>query len=211
MLRSRKCPRCGVTRAASAFYRDRTTKSGLVCLCKDCGRAYQKEYRAKNKEQLTGYLAEYYQANKENLLAANKAWRALHPEDMRRYRNKYMACTPSARLANRLRGRVRSALKAAGVGKKERTLALIGCSPKFLKDHLESLWTVGMTWDNNTSFGWHIDHIVPIASFDLTNKEERLACFNWNNLQPLWWRPNMGKGRKILTEEEMKLCRQALP
>lgn len=40
---------------------------------------------------------------------------------------------------------------------------------------------------------WHVDHIRPCASFDLTDKEQQLVCFNWRNLQPLWSSENISK------------------
>jgi hypothetical protein len=52
-----------------------------------------------------------------------------------------------------------------------------------------------MTFDN---FGkWHIDHIIPCASFDLTKPEQQRQCFHYTNLQPLWAFENLSKGSKI--------------
>jgi hypothetical protein len=55
----------------------------------------------------------------------------------------------------------------------------------------------GMTWQNYGSRGWHIDHILPIASFDLLNEDELFKAFNFRNLQPLWWFENLSKGRSM--------------
>ena len=53
-----------------------------------------------------------------------------------------------------------------------------------------------MNWNNHGE--WHLDHIKPCASFDLKCPVQQLACFNYNNLQPLWASENMSKGAKIL-------------
>ena len=53
-----------------------------------------------------------------------------------------------------------------------------------------------MTWDNHGE--WHIDHIKPCASFDLTDADQQRECFNYTNLQPLWAKDNLSKGAKIL-------------
>jgi hypothetical protein len=56
-----------------------------------------------------------------------------------------------------------------------------------------------MTWNNHSQFGWHIDHIKPLDSFDLTDPEQQLVACHWSNLQPLWWRDNLSKNNKVLT------------
>ena len=75
---------------------------------------------------------------------------------------------------------------------------LLGCSPDFFKRHLESKFTEGMSWENYGTKGWHIDHIKPCASFDLTIESEQIECFHFSNLQPLWWYDNIEKSDKIV-------------
>ena len=75
---------------------------------------------------------------------------------------------------------------------------LLGCSIEHARKHLESQFREGMKWDNHGKYGWHIDHIIPCASFDLTDPEQQKKCFNYKNLQPLWWHENLSKGSKIL-------------
>ena len=50
-----------------------------------------------------------------------------------------------------------------------------------------------MSWENYGRKGWHIDHIRPLASFDLTDVEQRRIAFHHTNLQPLWASDNCGK------------------
>ena len=51
-----------------------------------------------------------------------------------------------------------------------------------------------MSWDNHGYDGWHVDHIRPCASFDLTDEEQVRKCFHYTNLQPLWAKDNLRKG-----------------
>jgi hypothetical protein len=94
------------------------------------------------------------------------------------------------RLGMRLRNRLRSALKTGQkVGSAVRDL---GCSTPELKLYLESKFQPGMTWDNYGQ--WHIDHIKPLAKFDLTDRKQLLQACHYTNLQPLWAGDNLRKG-----------------
>lgn len=102
------------------------------------------------------------------------------------------------KILNSLRRRMAEALK--GNRKSDRTIALLGCSLKFLTEHIEAQWKPGMSWENRSTFGWHIDHIRPCASFDLSDPAEQRKCFHFTNLQPLWAKENVAKGAKYIPE-----------
>jgi len=98
------------------------------------------------------------------------------------------------RLAHNLRSRIGSAIKHCYGEKSTSTMKLLGCTVNEVRDHIESQFTEGMTWDNYGE--WHIDHIKPCASFDLTIDEEQKKCFHYSNLQPLWAEDNIRKSDK---------------
>jgi hypothetical protein len=79
----------------------------------------------------------------------------------------------------------------------QNTIELIGCSIDELKQHLQSLFQKDMNWKNYGKNGWHIDHILPCASFDLTDLTQRKKCFHYSNLQPLWAADNIRKSDKV--------------
>lgn len=60
-----------------------------------------------------------------------------------------------------------------------------------------------MTWGNFMNGEVHIDHIKPCVKFDLTKEDEQMACFNYKNLQPLWWYDNLKKSDNY---EEQKVA-----
>ena len=73
---------------------------------------------------------------------------------------------------------------------------------EFIK-HIESQFTIEMSWDNRGYETWHIDHIRPCESFDLSDKEQQLVCFNYRNQQPLSAKENLKK-RDIYTLKDEK-------
>lgn len=96
-----------------------------------------------------------------------------------------------------MRTRIAAAIARNGGEKSKKTMQLVGCSMDELKSHIEKQFKPGMTWGNYGKNGWHIDHIRPCASFDLTNEEQAKACFHFTNLQPLWWFENLSKGDRF--------------
>jgi hypothetical protein len=77
-----------------------------------------------------------------------------------------------------------------------RTEKMIGCKVEELATHLEYKFKRGMNWDNHGK--WHIDHIIPCASFDLTDEKQMMQCFHYTNLQPLWAEDNLSKSDNII-------------
>ena len=69
----------------------------------------------------------------------------------------------------------------------------LGYSVGELVDHIESQFTDGMGWHNMSE--WHIDHILPIRSFDLdrVDSEDFKRCYSLDNLMPVWAEDNMNK------------------
>jgi hypothetical protein len=74
-------------------------------------------------------------------------------------------------------------------------MILIGCSMDELKIHLSSMFKEGMSWDNYGK--WHIDHIKPCASFNLSDPAQQKECFHYSNLQPLWAIENIKKSDQL--------------
>ena len=91
-------------------------------------------------------------------------------------------------LKDRLRKRLWDCLGGT-VGRRSRELT--GADIETVKAHLEKQFADGMSWDNRGA--WHVDHIRPCASFDLTDPEQQRQCFHYTNLQPLWAEDNLRK------------------
>jgi hypothetical protein len=97
----------------------------------------------------------------------------------------------------------RSRLSMIAKGKTQRTKDLIGCTTAEFRIHLERNMKRGMTWENYGTY-WHVDHIIPVASFDHTDPNQVAQCWHWTNLRPLEAKKNVAKGCRII-EPQMQL------
>lgn len=115
-----------------------------------------------------------------------------------RHRIKRMA-DPEQRLACKLRVQLWKAItrnQKSPAKEGLHALSLLGMPLSEFKLYLESKFLAGMTWANYGS-GWHIDHVFPLDSFDLTVREEVEKAFHWSNLQPLWALDNILKSNRL--------------
>ena len=111
------------------------------------------------------------------------------------YNTGYRRRSINEQIAHSLRVRLTIALK--GESKTKTTQALLGCNWDQLRAHLESLFLPGMTWENYGRFGWHIDHIITLSAFDLSDGVQLKKASNYMNLQPLWREDNLAKSNKF--------------
>jgi hypothetical protein len=108
------------------------------------------------------------------------------------YKNTKYETDVGYRLAEILRARLRSAIK--GNFRSGSAVRDLGCSIDFLKLYFETIFQPGMSWENQGE--WHIDHIKPLSSFDLSDSEQLKQACHYTNLQPLWAKDNLKKGNK---------------
>ena len=212
MNSTKRCTKCQEEKPATLeFFYKRGRGDALRSDCKKCNGAYSKKVREENIEQYlekeaesrqrrreNGYAQEYYQKNKEHINARNQRNYYENKEERlakgRAWKYEKYQTDSTYKLTVLLRGRFRNALK--NNSKSASVLTLIGCSIEELKEYLEQQFTEGMTWENYGE--WHVDHIRPCASFDLSIPEQQQECFHYTNLQPLWAKDNLQKSDKIL-------------
>jgi hypothetical protein len=147
---------------------------------------------SKRKEQIRKAQLRYYQKHKDKIKARCRKYRMNNREKVNKYQKNRYKTDINFKLSGCLTRRINKLLK--GINKSKSTLKLLGCTIEHLWIHLEKQFQPGMTKEN---YGlYHIDHIRPCASFDLTIPEEQAKCFHYTNLQPLWAKDNLSKGAK---------------
>jgi hypothetical protein len=159
---------------------------------------YHKKYRLDNLEKVKKMTKIWIENNREKFnKLVNKSYHKNKKKIIKKnmeYERKRLQTDMNWVLKKRLRNRLRQALK--GISKSKSTMELLGVPHMdFLKTWLECKFKEGMTWENRHL--WHIDHVIPCSSFDLTKPEEQAKCFHYTNLQPLWASENLSKGNRI--------------
>lgn len=150
------------------------------------------KYRAENPALYNGHCESYRARNRERIRARNLDWESRNRTTVNKYKRRLYRENLNFKIATNLRNRFRSTI---GGYKYKSILKLIGCSLDELKNFIESKFEPGMNWQNHGL--WHIDHIRPCSSFDLTKLEEQSKCFHYSNLQPLWAKDNLIKGDNV--------------
>jgi len=171
-----------------------------------------KIYREKNKEKINEYLKLYREENRVKIREGAKASYQKHREkrlkeiqayeqrpDIKQKNNNRIKqrrlTDPNFKLRRILRNQLYQHLKLNKTKKSKSALQLVGCSISELKEYIEHQWLPGMTWENYTKTGWHIDHIRPCNTFDLTDPVQQKECFHYSNLRPLWAADNLSRPR----------------
>jgi hypothetical protein len=170
LVSKKVCFRCKKIKSWKEFTINKSSSDGLSSVCKECESIRRKKNRKKKKSKFQKREREYYY----NVLKKNI----------------------QSRIAYSLRNRLKQVLK--NNYKCGSAVDDLGCSVTELKVYLELKFKDGMSWENWGRLGWHIDHIIPLSSFDLTDREQFLKACHYTNLQPLWAKENLSKGDRII-------------
>ena len=163
-------------------------KTELLKKCKEyCNRPEIKKIKSENDKI-------YCALHRKEITTKHAQWVKKNKKNRTVYKSKYEKQRKLHDISYKILCNLRSRLNLAIKGYHKSTLKLLGCSIKVLRKHLQSKFQPGMSFSNYGK--WHVDHIKPCASFDLSKPEEQLLCFHYTNLQPLWAIDNLRKGDK---------------
>lgn len=171
----------------------------------------RKEYRERNSEVIKQKKRDYYQRPEIKIknVERTKLWKRNNPEKCRAMEKRYFNKSPMRKIIKNMRTRIFTVLKRKGAHKAGHTIKQLGCTPEFLKQHLESQFhsyvnergeTIEMSWDKfgNGPGTFQVDHIVALCLFNLDNEDEQLIANHWTNLQPLWFHDHNIKSQQDL-------------
>jgi hypothetical protein len=192
-MNSKMCELCG-----SSFLDQSRTNKRRFC-CKYC---QQKAWTIKHKIVLKEQRRQYHLKHKTKIQTRVKEWRKNNltrsNQHCAKYKQKYKTGELRLSLNEKIKHALRTRLNDALNGRTKVGSAIknLNCSIEELKTYLESKFQEGMSWENHSLHGWHIDHIVPLASFNLEDPEELKKACHYTNLQPLWAEDNLKKATK---------------
>ena len=177
----KKCSKCGIISLKSNFHKNKNMIDGFQPYWVSCIKKYRKKY---------------YIEHRDLELECNKKYRSDNKDKINENFKNRKKLDSNYKLVCNLRSRTSIGFKAQNVRKTNKTFDLLGCSHSFFKNWIFYQLYGNMTLENYGSV-WHIDHCIPIASFNLLDESEMKKCFNWINLRPMYWSENISKGDKL--------------
>lgn len=203
----KKCIQCGTAEVKNPL---KNWHAGPTC-----NKCWARKYRQNNKEKIANTINNWRKNNIERHKESGRQWRINNKEHKgeqcrqwrlnnidrvriasNNYQKRKELADPSYKVARRLRARFYKLLK----NKDKQSYHVLSKYVSYTYDdavsHIESLFEPGMSWDNYGVYGWHIDHIKPLCSFDLTNKDEIIQAWQLSNLRPIWCTDNWEKSKQ---------------
>jgi hypothetical protein len=204
-METKVCTKCNIEKELKYFNKMSKVKCGVRSYCRECQSIESKKYRINNKEKIKEYNTKWNEENQEYYKKYFEEYNKLNYEkekerklkwsrDNKEYSNNYQKQRKKEDILFRLKTNIRTSVNRYLKYKSKHTFDIVGCTPQFLKEHLEAQFIDGMTWENRSE--WHIDHIIPLSSAK-TEDEVYMLC-HYKNLQPLWAEDNLKKSNKIL-------------
>jgi hypothetical protein len=205
------CSKCEETKSSEEFYK----RGSICCECNNSKRRQKykenEEHRKKLIQMATEFkhkkVVERQQLKEEEQIKIgleNKQCKycneVKHQDRFRHNRLKCKDCErdePNEKFKRYIRTRIYNCLRYKN--KTKHSVEYLGCSSdEYFK------WI--FNYDNNYSLEnhgkeWHIDHVIPISKFDLSQESQQLLAFNWKNTMPLSSKENLVKNNKIIKEQ----------
>lgn len=170
--------------------------------CYECQKRMSRDWKARNRDKTNEYSRQWKLANQDKVSVYNSNYNLQNRENIQlrssAYHTSRAKIDPSFKLAKSLRNRYRKVLKDGRLD--DSSMILLGCSIDAFRTWLQYRFDEVMTFENYGPI-WHLDHVVPVCKFNLTDENEVRKCFHWSNFQPLHSFENQKKSGKISETE----------
>ncbi len=144
---------------------------------------YQRKSRLRDPEKARQRNRQKHERHKEKRNAYSRAYSKRNREQLNAYQRRWLKNAPlSSKVGHILRCRLRSAIKNRQ--KAGSAISDLGCSIDEFINFISTQFRSGMNW-NNWGVVWELDHIMPVALFDLSKREQFVRVCHYTNLQPL--------------------------
>lgn len=168
------CKKCNQEKPPEAFGKDKKRDDNLQVYCKECRKKEKRISPEKRKEWEKKDRAVHPEKH-QKLKEYKRNWYLKHEAPPRRERI-------DPKITIMWRRVLKSSLRRMGKSKEDKTINLLGYSASEFKNHIESLWTDGMCWENYGE--WQIDHIIHVNLFPPDTPPRIVNSLV--NLRPLW-------------------------
>ena len=185
-MQYKTCSKCKIEKSTSEFHK-RGTK--FKSHCKKCRQEF--EY-LEDRDRHILRTKKAKEKSPEKYKELDRLCRERNKKERNEKQSLRRKNDTSFRITHNLRMRLNRAIK--GIAKSQSTMELLGCTISDYLLYLESKFSPGMSFDNYGE--WHIDHIVPCTSFDMTDPQQQKQCFHYSNTQPLWRIDNIRKSNR---------------
>ena len=162
-----------------------------------------KHWQVENPERVKENNDASYIRNRQKIIDNAVQWNKVNKQRrnirLRSWANNYLkerkATDPGFHLRCKLRARMYHVMRRTSSTATESTSELMGCSYDDLHDHLAQ-----MVDDEETVTACVVDHIFPMAIYDVRQSSTHKKMCNYTNLQPLTQKENQHKSDKLPTK-----------
>jgi hypothetical protein len=209
------CKLCETSKLSNEFYKINKNVC-IECNNKNRREKYKtdEEYRLKTILNATNFKKnkiieknKIKQEEQEKIGQENKQCKYCKEVKLKtRFRHNRLKCKdcerddPNEKFKRYVRTRIYNCLR--NKNKLNHSSEYLGCT---FKEYIKWISNYDATY-NLENYGpiWHIDHVIPLSTFDLNDKDQQFIAFNWRNTMPLSAYENMSKNNRISHEQILK-------
>jgi hypothetical protein len=197
-MTEKHCSRCDRTLPIESFY-VRKGRTSRRCYCKACCGELTVAYQRNNKSKVARINKKSWDKNREQRMADILEWRFDNKDKVclskRKYNTKRRS-TPVGKVRDSISSGIRRIFKG---GKAFKMFSVLPYTSEQVVAHLIKTIPTGYTLDDFMSGKLHIDHIIPVSAFNITDENciDFKKCWELNNLRLLPAHDNLVKWNKL--------------